>query len=64
MQQGKRQGGDNSEGALPEVTLAMKRAGVYAARQHTLGEPLEDLVTNVYLVMALEASASEIICSK
>ncbi|UPJ53340.1 hypothetical protein IVB30_19710 [Bradyrhizobium sp. 200] len=37
-----------------EVTAAMIAAGVYAAREHSLGERLEDLVLKIYLAMALE----------
>ncbi len=37
-----------------EITPAMIEAGVYAAREHSLGEGLEDLVVKVYLAMALE----------
>ena len=37
-----------------EITDAMVAAGVYAAREHCLGERLEDLVKKVYLAMALE----------
>jgi hypothetical protein len=38
-----------------EVTAAMIAAGVYAAREHCLGERLEDLVLKIYLAMTLEA---------
>ncbi len=38
-----------------EVTPAMIAAGIYAAREHCLGEGLESLVRSVYLAMALEA---------
>ena len=53
-------------GAPVEVTQKMLTAGVYAAREHALGESLEELVRKVYLAMALEVqdggsfSASEI----
>jgi hypothetical protein len=40
----------------PVVTSAMIEAGVYAAREHCLGEGLEDLVRKVYVAMALEDS--------
>jgi hypothetical protein len=56
-----RQGGvrnnEPDQGGVPpaiEVTPAMVAAGVYAAREHCLGEGLEDLVRKVYLAMALE----------
>jgi hypothetical protein len=39
---------------IPDVTPEMVRAGVLEAREHTLGESLEDLVKRVYLAMALE----------
>jgi hypothetical protein len=50
---------DDSSGAgVPafdiEVTPAMIEAGIYAAREHSLGEGLEELVRKVYLAMALE----------
>lgn len=37
-----------------EVTLAMIKAGVYAAKEHCLGEGLESLVSNVFIAMMLE----------
>jgi hypothetical protein len=37
-----------------EITPDMLAAGVYAAREHCLGEGLEDLVRKVFLAMALE----------
>lgn len=37
------------------ITQEMIEAGVFAAREHTLGEPLADLVTKIYLAMLLEA---------
>jgi hypothetical protein len=37
-----------------KITPEMIEAGVYEAREHTLGEPLDDLVRKVYLAMALE----------
>ena len=33
-------------------------AGVYEARQHLLGEPLESLVHRVYLAMFLESGSA------
>lgn len=39
-----------------EVTPAMIQAGVFVAREHTLGEPLDDLVARVFSVMAAQAS--------
>ncbi len=48
---------DDSSGAgAPdvEITPAMVAAGVYAAREHCLGEGLESLVKKVYLAMTLE----------
>ena len=64
--QGGKERGAAGEAAPIIVTEAMKAAGIYAAREHLLGGPLVDLVTNVYLAMALEANsaASEIIRSK
>jgi hypothetical protein len=38
-----------------EVTAAMIAAGVFAAREHCLGESLEDLVLKIFLAMTLEA---------
>jgi hypothetical protein len=48
--------GDSPGAGAPEieVTPAMVKAGVYAAREHCLGEGLEELVRKVYLAMALE----------
>jgi hypothetical protein len=37
-----------------EITPAMIEAGVYAARECWLGEPLSEVVRKVYLAMALE----------
>jgi hypothetical protein len=37
------------------LTPAMVDAGVYAAREHCLGEPLSELVTKVYIAMAIES---------
>jgi hypothetical protein len=48
-------------GAAIEVTSKMIEAGVLAAREHCLGAPLADLVTRVYLAMALEAEPQEIL---
>lgn len=38
-----------------QVTATMVAAGVEAAREHTLGEGLDDLVLKIYLAMALES---------
>jgi hypothetical protein len=43
-----------SDAGAPEITPAMIAAGVYAARDHCLGEQLEELVRKVYMAMALE----------
>lgn len=37
-----------------EITPKMVEAGVLVAREHCLGAPLADLVTQVYLAMSLE----------
>jgi hypothetical protein len=37
-----------------EVTSAMIEAGVYAAREHRLGLPLNDLVHAIYVAMRTE----------
>lgn len=37
-----------------EITSEMIEAGVYAAKEHCLGLPLEDLVHSVYLAMWTE----------
>ncbi len=55
-----RQGGTRSGDQIvvapdTEISSAMVAAGVYAAREHCLGEGLEDLVRKIYLAMALEA---------
>lgn len=37
-----------------EITPAMVEAGVYAAREHCLGEGLEALVSKVFVAMRIE----------
>jgi hypothetical protein len=37
-----------------EITPKMIEAGVYAAREHCLGESLDELVRKVFLAMAVE----------
>ncbi|WP_066646474.1 MULTISPECIES: hypothetical protein [Sphingomonas] len=37
-----------------EITDAMVRAGVLEAREHMLGEPLDELVRKVYTAMLFE----------
>ena len=39
-----------------EVTPAMVAAGVFVAREHTLGEPLSELAERVFYAMLAEAS--------
>lgn len=47
-------------GALEiEITPAMIEAGVYEAREHTLGEKLPYLVRKIFIAMALAASAGQ-----
>jgi hypothetical protein len=56
-----KQGSTNSQatparaGAPVIVTQKMVEAGVFEAREHMLGLPLEELVTNIYIAMVLEA---------
>jgi len=38
-----------------EITPEMVKAGIIAAREYALGEPLEKLVTDLFLAMALES---------
>jgi hypothetical protein len=42
-----------------KVTPEMIAAGIYEARQHALGAPLEDLVHNVFVAMLVEQQASQ-----
>jgi hypothetical protein len=59
---------DGQAGDEMVITPAMVEAGVYAAKEHALGEPLADLVWSVYLAMETERysndSASTIIDDK
>ncbi len=48
---------DGDAGA-PVITNEMIEAGVLEAREHCLGASLGDLVSKVYLAMALEAPTS------
>lgn len=45
-------------GAEIEITPAMIEAGVFEAREHTLGEPLAELVQRVFLAMTVERQSS------
>jgi hypothetical protein len=50
-----RQAGEESTGVPHiEVTPEMIEDGVLTAREHCLGAPLADLVTNVYIAMVSE----------
>jgi hypothetical protein len=42
-----------------EVSPEMIAAGVYAAREHPLGAPLEDLVLAVYMAMVMESQETK-----
>lgn len=49
---------DRTEGppdAFLKITPAMIAAGIFEAREHALGAPLEELVSKVYIAMVLEA---------
>ena len=40
------------------ITPEMIEAGVWEAREHMLGAPLEDMVRNVFIAMAVVSSAT------
>jgi hypothetical protein len=44
----------NLEALAPEITDKMVRAGILAARDHCLGESLDELVRNIFLAMFFE----------
>lgn len=42
------------------ITPAMIEAGVYEAKEHALGAPLQDLVRSVFIAMLTEQRASQL----